>query len=386
MFQRTLFSPEHEVFRAKARRFIESEVVPFHRDWERQGEVPRSIWQQAGAAGLLCCTIPPEYGGPGLDYLYNVVFFEELARAGVTAPGFMVHVDMVSSYIASFGSEEQKREWLPKMVRGEAIGALGITEPQAGSDVKGIRTRAVRDGDDYVINGQKTFISNGQLADFVVLATKTDKDGGAKGISLLLVETNRPGFVRGRKLPKLGLKGQDTSELFFTDLRVPASNLIGGEGRGFTVMMHKLAQERLAQAIRSCVVCEVTVEQTVAHLQRRLAAGEEIECLEAAQYKLAELHTDTQVARVMTDRCVAQFMAGKLEPTDAAMAKMYVTNTHCRVVDECLQWYGEEGYLLDSAVGRAYTDARIVRIAGGAIEVMKQIIGREMFASRRSSS
>lgn len=382
MLERTLFSPEHATFRAQAREFIARRILPYHREWERLGVVPREIWREAGDAGFLCCTIAPDYGGAGLDYLHDVVFFEELARAGATAPGFMVHVDMVASYIAGFGSEAQKREWLPKMVRGEAIGALGITEPHAGSDVKAIRTQALRDGDDYVINGQKVFISNGHLCDFVVLATKTDRTAGAKGVSLFIVEATREGFVKGRKLPKLGLKGQDTAELFFTDVRVPASNLLGGEGRGFSVMMHKLAQERLAQAIRSAAVCESLIEQTIARLQERMS-DDEARFLQHIQFKLAELATETTVARVMTDRCIGQFMAGRLAPTDAAMAKMFVTTTHCKVVDECLQLIGEPGYLTDSAIGRAYVDARIVRIAGGAIEVMKQIIGRELFPAHR---
>jgi len=385
MLERTLFSHEHAAFRRRARDFIASQIVPHHREWERRGEVPRQIWRQAGDAGFLCCTIARDYGGLGLDYLYDVVFFEELARAGATAPGFMVHVDMVASYIAGFGTEAQKREWLPRMVRGEAIGALGITEPHAGSDVKAIRTRAVRDGDDFVINGQKVFISNGHLCDFVVLATKTDRAAGAKGVSLFLVEATRDGFVKGRKLPKLGLQGQDTAELFFTDVRVPASNLIGDEGRGFSVMMHKLAQERLAQAIRSAAVCESSIDQAISRLRERMG-DDEARFLQHIRFKLAELATDTAAARAMTDRCIEQFMAGRLSPTDAAMAKMFVTTTHCKVVDECLQLIGESGYLMDSAIGRAYTDARIVRIAGGAIEVMKQIIGRELFPAERRDS
>lgn len=379
MFERKLFSAAHAAFRDRVRQFIAREITPYHADWERQGEVPRAIWRRAGEEGLLCCSVPREYGGPGLDYLHNVVFFEELAQAGVTAPGFMVHVDMVSSYIVVFGSEAQKRRWLPPMVRGEAIGALGMTEPHAGSDLKSLRTRARRDGDDYVIDGQKTFISNGQLCDFVILAAKTD--AGARGISLIIVEAGRAGFVKGRKLPKLGLKGQDTSELFFEQVRVPVANRLGDEGGGFAIMMTKLAQERLAQAIRSAAVCEAVLDWTRRWVGEHWAGSDDEERarnFEHARYKLAELSTDTAVARVMTDRCIEKFIDGTLDDIDAAMVKMYVTQAQGRVVDECVQIVGEEAYLWRCPLARAYADARITRIAGGAIEVMKHIIGRQL--------
>src|SRR6267378_6866101 len=237
MIERTIFREEHNIFRESVRRFVDREIVPFHAQWERDGIVPRELWLKAGEAGLLCCTVPEAYGGLGLDYLFDVVVFEEMAKSGFTGPGFLIHCDLVATYIKSFGTEEQKRQWLPKMVKGEAIGSLGMTEPHAGSDLRSIRTRAVRDGDDYVINGQKVFISNGQLCDVVVLATKTDGAVGAKGITLFLVDTSLPGFKRGKNLKKLGMKGQDTSELFFEDLRVPASAMLGGEGQGFSLMM-----------------------------------------------------------------------------------------------------------------------------------------------------
>lgn len=221
MIERTIFREEHRIFRETVRRFIEREIVPYHAKWEEDGIVPRELWLKAGAAGLLCCTVPEEYGGMGLDYLFDVVVFEELWRSGASGPGFLIHTDMVATYILSFGTEAQKRKWLPKMVSGEAIGSIGMTEPHAGSDLKAIRTRAVRDGDDFVINGQKVFISNGQLCDFIVLATKTDSDAGAKGVTLFIVESDRPGFKRGRNLEKLGMKAQDTSELFFDNVRFP---------------------------------------------------------------------------------------------------------------------------------------------------------------------
>lgn len=380
MFERTLFSRDHDAFRETVRKFIEKEIAPFHAQWEVDGTVPRELWLRAGEAGLLCCTVPEEYGGLGLDYLFDVVVFEEMARSGFTGPGFLIHCDLVATYVKSFGSEEQKRQWLPKMVSGEAIGSLGMTEPHAGSDLRNIRTRAVRDGDDYVINGQKVFISNGQLCDLVVLATKTDGSSGERGITLFLVDTSLPGFTRGKNLEKLGLKAQDTSELFFENLRVPASAMLGAEGEGFKLMMTKLAQERLAQAIRSATVAEHLIDMTVAYTADRKAFGKTIGDFQNTQFKLAELKTDSVIGRVFTDACIQQFMNGKLDAVDAAMAKMSLSNLHCRVADECLQLFGGWGYMWEYPISRAYADARIVKIAGGSIEIMKHIIGKAMFS------
>jgi acyl-CoA dehydrogenase len=386
MIQRRLFNEEHNMFRETVRRFVEREIVPFHAQWEKDGIVPRELWLKAGAEGLLCCTVPEEYGGLGLDYLFDVVVFEELWRVGASGPGFLIHTDLVATYVQSFGSEEQKRHWLPKMVRGEAIGSLGMTEPHAGSDLKAIRTKAVRAGDDFVINGQKVFISNGQLCDVLVLATKTDSAAGARGVTLFLVDTSREGFKRGRNLDKLGMKAQDTSELFFDNLRVSASDILGEEGRGFQQMMTKLAQERLAQAIRSATVCEAVIEWTVDYTAQRKAFGQTIADFQNTQFKLAELSTLATVARVYTDKCIELFMAGELDPVDAAKAKMFVCETHCKVVDECLQLFGGWGYMWEYPIARAYADARIVKIAGGSIEVMKLIISRDMFSAYNSSS
>ncbi|KAE8758207.1 acyl-CoA dehydrogenase [Paraburkholderia madseniana] len=383
MIKRELFQPEHETFRDTVRRFIDKEIAPHHAQWEKDGIVPRELWRKAGAAGLLCCTIPEEYGGLGADYLFDVVVFEEIGAAGYTGPGFLIHCDLVATYIKSFGSEAQKKYWLPKMVAGEAIGSLGMTEPHAGSDLKAIRTRAVRDGDDYVINGQKVFISNGQLCDVLVLATRTDSAAGAKGITLFLIDTSLPGFRRGKNLDKLGMKAQDTSELFFDDLRVPASAMLGEEGRGFELMMTKLAQERLAQAIRSAAVAERVIEYTIQYTGERKAFGKTIGEFQNTQFKLAELATDTAVGRQFTDKCIQLFMEGRLDAIDAAMAKMYLSNLHCRVVDECLQLFGGWGYMWEYPIARAYADARIVKIAGGSIEIMKHIIGRQLFADFR---
>lgn len=379
MFERTLFREEHEMFRDTVRKFIDKEIAPYHAQWEHDGIVPRELWLKAGEAGLLCCTIPEEYGGLGLDYLFDVVVFEEMARSGFTGPGFLIHCDLVATYVKSFGSEEQKKYWLPKMVSGEAIGSLGMTEPHAGSDLKAIKTRAVRDGDDYVINGQKVFISNGQLCDVIVLATKTDSAAGAKGVTLFLVDASLPGFHRGKNLEKLGMKGQDTSELFFENLRVPASAMLGNEGEGFKLMMTKLAQERLAQAIRSATVSEHLIDITVDYTANRKAFGGTIADFQNTQFKLAELRTEAVIGRVFTDECIKKFMEGKLDEIDAAMAKMWLSNLHCKIADECLQLHGGWGYMWEYPICRAYADSRIVKIAGGSIEVMKHIIGRHLF-------
>lgn len=382
MIERTLFQEEHRLFRTTVRRFVEEEIVPYHAQWEADGVVPRELWLKAGELGLLCCTVPEEYGGLGLDYLFDVVVFEELWRVGASGPGFMIHTDLVASYILAFGTEEQKRHWLPKMVRGEAIGSLGMTEPHAGSDLKEIRTSATRDGSDYVIKGQKVFISNGQLCDLIVLATKTDKNAGAKGVSLFIVESSREGFRRGRNLEKLGMKAQDTSELFFDDVRVPATNLLGEEGRGFAQMMTRLAQERLAQAIRSTVATESMIQWTVEYTSERQAFGQTIADFQSTQFVLADLQARAVAARVFTDRCIELFMQNKLDAVDAAMVKLVTSELHCETADKCLQLFGGWGYMWEYPICRAYADARVGKIAGGSIEIMKMIIARELFKGR----
>ncbi len=385
MFERRLFREEHDMFRDMVRKFVEREIAPYHHQWEKDGVVPRDLWLKAGEAGLLCCTVPERYGGLGLDYLFDVVVFEEMARSGFTGPGFMIHCDLVATYVRSFGTEEQKSQWLPKMVKGEAIGSLGMTEPHAGSDLKNIRTRAVRDGDDYVINGQKVFISNGQSCDVLVLATRTPGDTHG-GITLFLVDAALPGFVRGRNLEKVGLKAQDTSELFFENLRVPAAAMLGAEGHGFQLMRQKLAQERLAQAIRSATVAETVIEWTIDYTSQRKAFNKTIGDFQNTQFKLAELKTEAVIGRIFTDECIERFMAGKLDEVDAAMAKMWLSNLHCKVVDECLQLFGGWGYMWEYPIARAYADARVIKIAGGSIEIMKHIIGRSLFRRERAKA
>jgi alkylation response protein AidB-like acyl-CoA dehydrogenase len=382
MINRDFFTPDHEIFRDSVKRFVQEELVPHHHEWEEAKRVPREVWRKAGAAGLLCCDLPEEYGGAGADWLYNVIVIEELAYAGISGPGFMVHSEMVAPYILTWGSEELKQTWLPKMAAGEAIGAVAMTEPNAGSDLKEMRTRADRDGDHYVINGQKTYISNGQNCDFILLACKTDKNAGAKGISIVLTEADRPGFSRGRNLDKIGLKAQDTSELFFENLRVPVSNRLGEEGGGFKMLMTKLAQERLTQAIRSICVAEAAIAWTVQYTAERKAFGGTISDFQNTQFVLAQLSAETTALRVFTDWCIQRHLTHDLTPVEAAKVKMLVTDLHCKVVDQCLQFFGGYGYMTEYPIARAYIDARITRIAGGAAEVMKQIIARDMFAKK----
>ncbi len=375
------------MFRDTVRSFVETEMAPFHAEWEKQQRVPREVWLKAGAAGMLCCDVPEAYGGIGADWLYNVVVIEELAKAGMSGPGFMVHSEMVAPYILAWGSEELKQSWLPRMVTGEAIGAVAMTEPNAGSDLKAIRTRAVRvadaERDDYLINGQKTYISNGQNCDFALVACKTDPDAGAKGVSILLAPADAQGFERGRNLEKIGLKAQDTSELFFSDVRVPVGNRLGEEGRGFAMLMTKLSQERLTQAIRSICVCEAAIQWTVDYTAERKAFGHTIADFQNTQFVLAQLAAETTAMRVFTDWCIERHLKGELGPVDAAKVKLLVTDLHNKVVNECLQFFGGYGYMTEYPIARAFIDARITRIAGGAAEVMKQIIGRDLFAGKR---
>jgi alkylation response protein AidB-like acyl-CoA dehydrogenase len=379
MIPRTIFSHEHEQFRDTVRRFIDQEIVPHHERWEEAGMVDRDLWRKAGAAGLLCANLPEAYGGFGADYLFNVVITEELSRAGATGPGFAVHSDMVATYIATFASEELKHRWLPKMASGEAIGALGLSEPGAGSDLKNITTRAIRDGDDYVITGQKVFISNGQLCDFVLVACKTDPSAGARGMSFILVEVDRPGFRRGRNLKKFGLKAQDTSELFFDEVRVPVSNLVGKEGGGFGMAMSKLAEERLSIAVSAITVAETAMQWTIEYTKDRRAFGQAISEFQNTRFKLAELHAEITVKRVFVDHCIARHLEKQLTPVDAAIAKMLCGELQVKTVDECLQFFGGYGYMLEYPIARAFIDSRIRRIAGGTSEIMREIIGRELF-------
>lgn len=378
MIPRTLYSAEHELFRATVRRFIAEAVMPFHAEWERAGQTPRELWLKAGEAGLLCCAMTTDYGGMGGDFLYTAVLIEEFAGAGATGPTFYLHSDIVAPYLLAFGTEAQKQRWLPRMASGEVIGALGMSEPSGGSDVQAMRTTARRDGDDYIINGQKVFITNGHTADLLVLACKTDPTARGKGVSLILVETDRPGFKRGRKLEKLGCKAQDTAELFFDDLRVPVSNRLGGEGEGFAMLMTQLAQERLIQAIRGVACAESALRWTIDYVSQREMFGHTLADFQNTRFELADMHASTLTQRVFVDRCVELHLRGALDATDAAAAKLVATNLQCAVLDRCLQLFGGWGYMWEYPITRAFADARMSRIGGGATEVMKQIIANSL--------
>ena len=384
MFRRTIYSSDHDIFRDSVDRFIAEQVAPHHAQWEKEGQVSRELWLAAGAHGLLCATIPEEYGGAGVDFLYAAVIQEQMSWHNYSGPGFAVHSDIVAPYLLHYGSDALKAEWLPRMARGEAIGAIGMTEPAAGSDVKEIRTSAVRDGDDYVINGQKVFITNGQICDFIVLAAKTDPAAGARGVSLILVEADRPGFRKGRNLEKVGYKAQDTSELFFQDVRVPATNLIGVEGRGFAQLMDQLPQERLLQAIRSTSSIEAALEWTLDYTRERKAFGRSVADFQNTRFRLAEIKSRATMLRVFLDRCLEMHVAGELSDIDAAMAKWWLTDLQCKIIDQCLQLFGGYGYMWEYPIARAWTDARMMRIAGGTGEIMRELIGRDLMVRNRA--
>jgi alkylation response protein AidB-like acyl-CoA dehydrogenase len=376
------YTAEHHAFRATVHRFVESEVAPYHREWENAGRVPHALWRKAGSLGLLCPAVPEIYGGGGVDFLYSTIVTEELCWAGATGPLFYLHSDIVAPYLVHFGSEEQKRKWLPRMASGETVTGICMTEPGAGSDVAAIRTRARRDGDDYVISGQKIFISNGQIADLFLVAAKTDPDAGAKGVSLFLVESDRPGFARGRNLEKIGLHAQDTSELFFDELRVPVGNLLGEEGKGFGYLMGQLPQERLLVAIGAVAAAESAVKWTLDYVQDRKAFGAPLAEKQHVRFALTEAHTEVTVGRVFLDWCIARHLEHALDTATASMAKYWLSDMQNRVIDACLQLHGGYGYMREFPIARAWTDARVQRIYGGANEIMKEIIARALFERR----
>jgi alkylation response protein AidB-like acyl-CoA dehydrogenase len=377
--ERQLFDADHDAFRETARAFCDKEIVPHHDSWEEAGIVPRELWTAAGQAGLLGFMMPEEYGGGGVrDFRFNTVLIEELTRARASGVGFAIHTDINSAYLLDYATDEQKARWLPAFCSGEMITAIAMTEPGAGSDLQGIRTTARRDGDDYVLNGQKTFISNGILADLVIVVAKTDPEAGAQGISLLVVERGMPGFERGRNLDKIGLKAQDTAELFFDDVRVPAGNLLGEEGKGFVYLMEKLPQERLAIAVVAAAACENILDVTLRYVKDRKAFGRPIGSFQNSRFVLAELATETQIARVFVDRCIQELQAGTLTVAEAAMAKWWTTELQKKVVDRCLQLHGGYGFMTEYPIAKAYLDTRIQTIYGGTTEIMKEIIGRTM--------
>jgi len=378
MIARSLFSPEHEEFRASFRRFLEKEVVPFHAEWEEQGYVDREIWAKAGANGFLCTSMPEAYGGAAADRLYSVVIFEEVARQGVTGLGFGLHSEIVAPYILSYGSDAQKERYLPAMARGELIGAIAMSEPSAGSDLQGIRSTALDKGDHFLLNGSKTFITNGWHADLVIVVAKTDPAAGAKGTSLLLVERGMAGFEKGKRLKKVGMKAQDTSELFFNDVKVPKANLLGDLNRGFVLLMQELPWERLQIAISGIESAQAAIDWTVAYTRERKAFGTSVASFQTTRFKLAEMQTEVQVARVFVDRCIELLMQDKLDTATASMAKYWCSDLQCKVIDECVQLHGGYGYMWEYPIARAWADARVQRIYGGTNEIMKEVIARSM--------
>jgi alkylation response protein AidB-like acyl-CoA dehydrogenase len=382
MIERTLFNADHEAFRDSFRRFMDKEIAPYHEAWEEQGYVDREVWNKAGDNGFLCMTQPEAYGGANADKLYSVVQMEELARGGFSGIGYGLHTEIVAPYILHYGTEAQKQRFLPRMATGEWIGAIAMSEPGAGSDLQGVKTTAIRQPDgSFLLNGSKTFITNGWHADVVIVVAKTDPAAGAKGTSLLLVERGMPGFDKGKRLKKLGLKAQDTSELFFNNVRVPAENLLGGEAqlnRGFICLMEQLPWERIQIAIGAVSAAQAAIDWTVAYVKERKVFGQPVAAYQNTRFTLAELQTEVQVARVFVDKCLELLMADKLDTATASMAKYWCSDLQCKVMDECVQLHGGYGYMLEYPITRAYADARVQRIYGGTNEIMKEVITRSM--------
>ncbi|MFJ3219100.1 acyl-CoA dehydrogenase family protein [Kitasatospora sp. NPDC086801] len=377
--QREIFTEQHEDFRATVRAFLAKEVLPHYDRWEKAGIVDRSAWLAAGRQGLLGVAVPEEYGGGGApDFRYAAVLAEEFARAGASGLAIGLHNDIIGPYLTSLATEEQKRRWLPGFCSGELITAIAMTEPGTGSDLQGIRTQAVDRGDHYLLNGAKTFISNGILADLVVVVARTTPEGGAHGLSLLVVERGTPGFERGRNLDKIGQKAQDTAELFFEDVRVPKANLLGELNGGFVHLMQNLAQERLTIAAAAIAGAEYLVEITTDYVKQREAFGRPLAKLQHVRFEIAELATECAVTRAFVDRCITEHHRYALTPADASMAKWWATELQKRTADRCLQLHGGYGYMSEFPVARAFTDGRIQTIYGGTTEIMKEIVGRSI--------
>ncbi len=379
MLKRTLFTDEHRMFRDAFRRFVEREITPYHDQWEKDGAVSREVWLKAGENGFLGMNIPEEYsGGDVNDFRYHAIISEELWRAGATGIGFALHNDITIPYLLHYATDEQKTRLLPGMVTGECITAIAMTEPNTGSDLAGVRTSAIRENGHYIVNGQKTFITNGILSDVVITVVKTDSEAKHGGISLLLIERGMAGFSRGRNLEKIGLKAQDTAELYFDNVNVPAENLLGEEGRGFYHLMAELPQERLSIAVSAIAAAEAALSWTVDYCKEREAFGQPIGKFQHSRFALAEMQTEIQIGRVFVDRCIQELNAGTLTTETASMAKWWTTELQKRVVDQCVQLHGGYGYMLEYPIAKAYLDARVQTIYGGTTEIMKEIIGRTM--------
>ncbi|MDI9973992.1 acyl-CoA dehydrogenase family protein [Rhodococcus sp. IEGM 1307] len=375
--ERTLFEPEHELFRESYRKFLAQHAEPNHAKWEEQNIVDRSLWVEAGKQGFLGMAVPEEFGGGGVrDFRYNAIITEETTRGGYSGIGFTLHNDVVAPYLLELSNAEQKQRWLPGFASGELITAIAMTEPGTGSDLQGIKTRAVRDGDDWVLNGSKTFITNGINADLVIVVACTDPDKGAQGFSLLVVEREMPGFERGRNLDKIGMKAQDTAELSFTDVRVPAANLLGEEGMGFLYLMKNLPQERLSIAVVAAAAMESALDMTIQYCRDRKAFGKSIGSFQNTRFVLAELATEATAVRVLVDKFIELLNDEKLSVQEAAMAKWWTTEAQVRLIDRCLQLHGGYGYMKEYPIAKAYMDSRVQTIYGGTTEIMKEIIGR----------
>jgi acyl-CoA dehydrogenase len=378
MIPRTLFTSEHETFRDSVRRFLEAEVKPFDERWQEQGYADKAVWQKAGDNGFLCMSMPEEFGGSGADKLFSVVLIEEQARINNSTLGWGLHSEIVAPYLLNYGSEALKKKYLPKMAAGDMIGAIAMSEPGAGSDLQAIKTTALRSGSGYVLNGSKTFITNGWNCDLVIVVAKTDPAKGAKGTSLLVVDTSMKGFAKGKRLKKMGLKGQDTAELFFDNVEVPAENLLGQENNGFIYLMQELPWERMQIAIGAAAKSEAALGWTIAYVNERKAFGKPVSSFQNTRFKLAEAATEVQVMRVFVDRCMELLLEKKLDTATASMAKYWASDMEGKVIDECLQLHGGYGFMWEFPIAQAYVDARVQRIYGGTNEIMKEVISRSL--------
>ena len=378
LLTRNIFSPDHEAFRDSARKFFEQEVAPFHSAWEEAGVAPRDIWLKAGKEGFLCTTLLESCGGSGADRLFAAILIEEQARLGLSGPGFSTHSDIVAPYIVNYGTDEQKQTWLPAMARGELIGAIVMTEPSAGSDLRAIRSTAIRQGDEWILNGQKTFITNGQCADILVVAAKSSKDPDCKDLTLWVVEAAAPGVTRGQNFKKIGMKAQDTCELYFDNVVLTQRNMLGEENKGFGLLAKELAWERLQIAVGAVATCEAALQWTVDYTRQRKAFGTLIADYQNTRFRLAEIKTEIEIARTFVDRCLSEVCDDKLDKAVAAMAKYWCTELMGRVLDQCLQLHGGYGYMWEYPIARAYADARVHRIYGGSNEIMRELIARTL--------
>ena len=382
MIERSLFTSEHEAFRDSFRRFVAKEIAPFHEAWEEQGYVDRAVWNKAGENGFLCMTMPEAYGGAGADKLYSVIQMEELSGAGFSGVGYSLHNEIVAPYILRYGTEAQKKHYLPKLASGEMIGAIAMSEPAAGSDLQGVKSTAIKQPDgSYILNGSKTFITNGWHADVVITVAKTNPQAGAKGTSLVMVERGMKGFSVGKRLKKLGLKAQDTSELFFDNVHLSADAVLGGaqqENRGFICLMEQLPWERLQLAIGAMAAAQAAIDWTVAYVKDRKVFGQPVASFQNTRFTLAELQTQVQIGRVFVDKCLELLVQDKLDTATASMAKYWCSDLQCKVMDECVQLFGGYGFMWEYPITRAYADARVQRIYGGTNEIMKEVITRAM--------